>query len=195
MFARDAVLLSLDLQQWLDHPGRGGRNNPAAERNVARLFAAWRACGLPLVHVRHDGLAASALCRAGQPGHDFKAEAKPVENELVIGKQAHSAFIATELEQVLRGHGCRTLLIVGAGDSLESTVRVSGDLGFRTYLPADATFTFDKLDWSGRMRSAAEVHDMSLANLSDEYCTIVTSTWVLQQLTELQRTQQQHAAA
>jgi nicotinamidase-related amidase len=194
MFARDAVLLSIDLQQWLDHPGRGGRNNPAAESNVARLFAAWRACGLPLIHVRHDGLSALSTCRPGQPGHDFKVEALPLEGELVIGKHAHSAFIGTGLEQVVRSRGCQTVLIVGAGDSLDSTVRMSGDLGLRTYLPADATFAFDKLDWSGRMRSAAEVHDMTLANLSDEYCTIVTSAWLVQQLHELQHAQQ-HAAA
>jgi hypothetical protein len=67
---------------------------------------------------------------------------------------------------------------------------MSADLGFRTYLPANATFSFDKLDWSGRARSAAEVHDMSLANLSDEYCTIVTTEWLLSQLAGLQ-----HAAA
>jgi nicotinamidase-related amidase len=193
MFARDAVLLSIDLQQWLDQPARGRRNNSFAERNVARLFAAWRECRLPLIHVRRDG-PGNSLCRAGQPGYDFKAEAQPQAGELVIDKQAHSAFIGTGLEQVLHDRGCGTLLIVGAGDSLDSTVRMSGDLGFRTYLPADATFMFDKLDWSGRLRSAAEVHDMALANLSDEYCTIVTSTWVLQQLTELQHTQQ-HVAA
>jgi nicotinamidase-related amidase len=193
MFARDAVLLSIDLQQWLDQPARGSRNNSFAERNVTRLFAMWRGCRLPLIHVRDDGRS-SSRCLAGQPGHDFKAEAQPQAGELVIGKQAHSAFIGTGLEQLLHDRGCRTLLIVGAGDSLDSTIRMSGDLGFRTYLPADATFMFDKLDWSGRLRSAAEVHDMALANLSDEYCTIVTSTWVLQQLTELQHTPQ-HVAA
>jgi len=194
MFASNAVLLSIDLQQWLDLPARGSRNNPAAERNVERLFAAWRACRLPLVHVRQDGLAAGSRCRRGQPEHEFKVEARPVEGELVIGKQAHSAFIGTGLEQLLSERGWRTLVIVGAGTSFESTVRMSGDLGLRTYLPADATFAFEKQDWSGRKHAAAEIHDMLLANLSDEFCTIVTSAWVLQQLTELQRGEQ-HAAA
>lgn len=194
MFASDTVLLSVDLQQWLDHPARGARNNPTAERNVARLFAAWRECRLPLVHVRHDGAAPSSLCRVGQPGHEFKAEARPLAGEIVIGKHAHSAFIGTGLEQLLQERGCRSLVILGAGTSLESTVRMSGDLGLRTYLPADATFTFDKQDWSGRKHAAAEIHDLLLANLSDEFCTIVTSAWVLQQLHELQRGQQ-HAAA
>jgi len=197
MFARDAVLLSIDLQQWLDHPARGRRNNRSAERNAARLLAAWRASELPVVHVRHDALEPGSLCRAGQPGHAFKPEGQPLEGELVIGKHRHSAFIATALEQRLRSMGCSTLVVVGAdsSNSLDSTVRMSADLGFRTYLAADATFTFEKQDWSGRLRTAEEVHDMSLANLSDEYCTIVTASWILAQLTDVACFEQRAAVA
>lgn len=194
MFTRNAVLLSIDLQQWLDHPARGRRNNLTAERNVARLLDAWRGCGLPVIHVRHDSLEAGSLCRPGQPGHAFKPEAQPLDGELVIGKHKHSAFIGTMLEQRLRELQCASLLVVGSGSggSLESTVRMSGDLGFHTYLAADATFTFDKHDWSGRLRTAEEVHDLSLAHLSDEYCTVVTASWALSQLAQIST---QHCAA
>jgi nicotinamidase-related amidase len=197
MFARDAVLLSIDLQQWLDHPSRGRRNNPTAESNVARLLASWRACQLPLMHIRHDSLKLGATCRPGQPGHAFKPEGEPLDGELVIGKSAHSGFVATNLEQHLRSMGCTTLVVVGAdaSNSLESTVRMAADLGFRTYLAADATFAFARQDWSGRVRSAEEVHDMSLANLSDEYCTIVTTAWVLAQLDGVAFCQQRSAVA
>jgi len=183
MFADDAVLLSIDLQQWLDHPARGARNNPDAEHQVSRLLAQWRALSLPLIHVRHDSLEPGSMCRVGQRGHDFKAEVQPLVGETVVAKHTHSAFIATSLEQLLRSRGCDALVVVGAsGSSLESTVRMSKDLGFRTYLVADGTFTFERQDWSGRLRTAQEVHDMMLANLSDEYCTIVTTSWVLAQL-------------
>jgi hypothetical protein len=40
---------------------------------------------------------------------------------------------------------------------------------------ADATFTFDKIDFDGLKRSAAEVHAMSLANLQDEYARVINS--------------------
>ena len=56
---------------------------------------------------------------------------------------------------------------------------MAGNLGFRTHLVADACFTFARQDWSGRSRSADEVHDMSLANLDGEYCTVVRSDAVL----------------
>jgi nicotinamidase-related amidase len=197
MFVRDAVLLSIDLQQWLDDPARGRRNNPAAESNMARLLAGWRVCRLPVIHIRHDSLELGSPCRAGQPGHAFKPEVQPLEAEQVIGKHAHSAFIATSLEQRLRSKGCSTLVVMGADNSgcIESTVRMSADLGFRTYLAADALFTFAKQDWSGRVRSAEEVHDMSLANLSDEYCTVVTTAWILAQLDDAAFAQQRTATA
>jgi nicotinamidase-related amidase len=197
MFARDVVLLSIDLQQWLDHPARGRRNNPTAERNVARLLTAWRACGLPVVHVRHDAPELASMCHSSQPGHAFKPEGQPLAGEPIIGKHTHSAFIATPLEQHLRSMGCAGLVVVGAdsSNSLDSTVRMSADLGFRTYLAADGTFTFEKQDWSGRMRTAEEVHDMSLANLSDEYCTIVTTSWILAQLSDAARPEQRAAVA
>ena len=39
----------------------------------------------------------------------------------------------------------------------------------------DASFTFARKDYRGRLRTAEEVHDMSLANLDRQYC-IVTQT-------------------
>jgi hypothetical protein len=50
---------------------------------------------------------------------------------------------------------------------------MAGNLGFRTFLVEDATFTFGRRDWAGVFRTAAEVHAMSLANLDGEYCTVV----------------------
>ena len=67
--------------------------------------------------------------------------------------------------------------------SLVSTsieVRMAGNLGFKTYLVSDATFIFDWVDWSGGHGTAEEVHDMSLANLNGEYCTVVDTMAVLQ---------------
>jgi hypothetical protein len=60
-----------------------------------------------------------------------------------------------------------------------ATVRMAGNLGFDTYLVADACFTFARPDFHGRLRSADEVHAMSLANLDGEYCTVVDTNTIL----------------
>ena len=65
-------------------------------------------------------------------------------------------------------------------NSVESTVRTAGNLGFHATVVADATFTFDKPDFTGTLRTAAEVHAMSLANLAGEYADLQVASTVLQ---------------
>jgi nicotinamidase-related amidase len=181
MLTDNATLLLIDLQKAVDHPSWGPRNNPGAESNVARLLQAWRARHLPIIHIRHDSREPGSTYRPGQVGHEFKPETVPLEGELVIGKRSNSAFVGTDLEVRLRSVGTPALVVVGVSTSncVETTVRMAGNLGFPTWLVADGCFTFDRKDWSGRLRTAAEVHDMSLANLNGEYCTVVTTDWVL----------------
>jgi len=73
------------------------------------------------------------------------------------------------------------LVIVGVitNNSVEATVRMAGNLGFDTFLVEDACFTFARKDWSGRFRTADEVHAMSLANMDGEYCTVIRTADVL----------------
>jgi nicotinamidase-related amidase len=176
-----AALILIDLQRAVDHPSWGPRNNPDAEQNAARLLTKWRQSGRPIYHVRHDSTEPQSTFRPGQIGHQFKPESQPLPHENVIPKRTNSAFIGTDLEARLRTAGHAPLFVVGVStsNSVEATVRMAGNLGFQTYLVEDAAFTFDRKDWRGRLRTAQEVHDMSLANLSGEYCTIVTTADVL----------------
>ena len=57
---------------------------------------------------------------------------------------------------------------------------MAGNLGFETCLVEDACFTFARLDWHGRSRTADEVHAMSLANLHGEYATVLTTAEALE---------------
>ena len=47
------ALIIIDVQEGLDDPVYGRRNNPDAESNMARLLAAWRRRGRPIYHVQH----------------------------------------------------------------------------------------------------------------------------------------------
>ncbi len=175
-----AALVIIDLQAAIDHPKwlvHGGRNNPEAESNIARLLAAWRRSGAPIYHVRHDSRFADSPYRPGQPGHEFKPEAAPLAGETIVAKRTNSAFIGTGFEEILRAAGVQTLVLAGVitNNSVEATARMAGNLGFETYLVEDACFTFARPDWTGVIRSAEEVHAMSLANLDGEYCSVVSA--------------------
>jgi nicotinamidase-related amidase len=180
--AQGAVLLLVDLQQAIDDPSWGSRNNPQADANIVKLLELWRASGWPVWHVRHDSLEAASPYRPGQPGNAFRPDSAPRPGEKVIAKQTNSAFIGTDLEARLRARGIGDLVVAGVitNNSVEATVRMAGNLGFTVHLVEDACFTYARRDYRGHLRSAEEVHAMSLANLDGEYATVVTAQEILQ---------------
>ncbi|WP_062787748.1 cysteine hydrolase family protein [Aquitalea pelogenes] len=181
----NSLLLLVDLQCAVDDPSWGPRNNPQAETVAGALLSAWRQQQRPLCHVRHDSQEDSSTYRPGQAGHAFKPEVIPLPEEWVLAKQTNSAFIGTDLHARLQKMACNTLIVVGVAtsNSVEATVRMAGNLGYRVYLPEDACFTFGRNDWAGNWRTADEVHAMSLANLHGEYCQVCHSTQLLAALT------------
>jgi nicotinamidase-related amidase len=94
-----------------------------------------------------------------------------------VEKNVPDAFIHTGLERWLHARGVSEVVIVGVStnNSVESTARTAGNLGFKTFVVADGTFAFEKPDFNGTPRTAEEVHAMSLANLHGEYATVIVS--------------------
>ncbi len=159
--ASTLALILIDLQKAIDHPDwarHGPRNNRGAEQKIAGLLAAWRQRGLPIYHVRHDSVEPNSAYRPGQEGNEFKPEAMPLPGEIIAG--------------------------VITNNSVEATVRMAGNLGFDTSLIEDACFTYARPDWTGHIRTAEEVHAMSLANLHQEYCTVITADEALRHVAD-----------
>jgi nicotinamidase-related amidase len=180
------ALLIVDVQKAIDDPSWGDdRNHPEAEANIATLLRHWRERDWPRFHVRHLSREPNSTYRPNQPGCDFKPEAAPLPGERVIDKSTNSAFIGTTLERELRAAGIERLVIAGVitNNSVEATARMAGNLGFETHVVSDATATFGRPDFDGRWRTADEVHAMSLANLSGEYATILTTEQVVARFT------------
>jgi nicotinamidase-related amidase/GrpB-like predicted nucleotidyltransferase (UPF0157 family) len=179
-----SALILIDLQQAIDDPSwsrEGPRNNRNAELAAARLLDAWRDHAAPVFYVRHDSVEPQSTYRPGQPGNDFKPGFEPRPGEFVVPKHTGSAFTGTELERLLNERGIRDLVVAGVitNNSVETTVRHGGTLGFRIALAEDACFTFGRRDREGTLRTASEVHAMSLANLDGEYCRVTTSAEIL----------------
>ena len=113
---------------------------------------------------------------------DLVPEAMPLPGEAVIAKSTNSAFIGTDLERRLRAAKAAPVVFAGVAtsNSVEATVRMAGNLGFDAWIVADGCFTFDKTLLDGRVIPAADVHALSLANLSGEYARVVNSAELLQ---------------
>lgn len=178
------ALLIIDLQQGMREPQLGPRNNPEAETRVAALLSHWRAHGWPVVHIRHISRSPTSVFAPGQAGVLFQPAFEPQANEQVSEKNVPDAFTHSSLERWLRVRGIEHLVIVGVSseNSVESTARSAGNLGFHTVVLNDACFTFAKSDFDGRPRSAEEVHAMAMANLQGEYATVLNCTELLTSL-------------
>lgn len=177
----ESALLLIDMQQGMRDPAAGERNNPDAEANIQRLLAAWRKAGWPVVHVRHASSTPGSPFWPGQPGASFQPELAPVAGEHVVEKNVPDAFLRTGLERWLHVRGLRRVVVVGVStaNSVESTSRSAGNLGFDTIVVSDACFTFARKDHAGVSRTADEVHAMSLANLEGEYAAVMSTAEIL----------------
>jgi nicotinamidase-related amidase len=177
----DSTLIVIDVQDAIDDAKWGPRNNEGAEAAIADLLAVWRAEGLPIVHIRHDSTDPHSPYRPGAPGHRFKSAAQPLAEERVVAKSANSAFVGTRLEEALDEIGATTLVVCGVltHNSVETTVRHGGNLGYRVFLVSDACWAVETRDLNGRLWPAEDVHALSLAHMHGEYAQVVDSATAL----------------
>lgn len=181
MISSTPALLIIDMQKAIDDPKWGRRGQPQTEANLQRLLEAWRERRLPVVHVRHDSTDPQSPYRAGTAGNDFKAEVEPQIGEPVVDKRTNSAFIGTDLMDVLDELQIRTLVIGGVllENSVDATVRMAANLGFEVIVPEDAVASKDRTDLQGRLWSAEDVHALTLAVLQGEYAQVKTTDAVI----------------
>lgn len=177
------ALLVIDVQKgFLEIEARGNpRNNLGAVSEISGLIAAFRAAGMPVIHIRHASLEPESVFRPDRPGYAVMDEARELPGEVVLVKHVNSSFIGTGLEAHLREHGIQTLVIVGitTNHCVETTTRMAGNLGFDARLVRDAAYTFDRTGPDGERHRAEAIHQMTLANLAGEFATIVTAGDVL----------------
>jgi nicotinamidase-related amidase len=175
------ALIIIDMQKGMQSPLAGKRNNPQAETNIAKLLAAWRNNNLPIVFVRHMSRTIGSPFWPGQTGAEFQESLMPLDSEFVMEKNVPDAFINSGLEKWLRVRNINDVVIVGVStnNSVESTARTAGNLGFNTVVVVDATYAYDMIDYDGNARDARVVHAMALANLDGEYARIVATEELL----------------
>ena len=180
----NAALVLVDVQQGLDDPSQGQRNNPEAETCMAVLLANWRERAAPIVHIRHCSTEATSLLRPELPGNAFKDAVRPEPGETIFDKSVNSAFVGTGLEHYLREQGIAQLVIAGltTDHCVSATTRSASDLGFEVALIEDATAAFGREAYDGRYYSGDEIHRVSLVSLDGEFCRVSSTRDILQAL-------------
>lgn len=178
------ALLVIDVQNAIDDPVWGRRGQPEMETSIASLLDAWRARRLPVVHVRHDSTDARSPYRPGTRGNDFKPDVAPRPGEPIVDKRTNSAFIGTDLMDLLDELQVRRVVITGVllENSVEATARMAGNLGFEVIIPEDAVASIDRTDRRGRHWPAEDVHALTLAILDKEYAQISDTRTVIEAL-------------
>ena len=79
------------------------------------------------------------LLTRGSKSHDFVDELQPVSGEIILDKPGKGAFVATDLDLILRQRGIRKLLLTGVTTEccVHTTLRTANDLGYECLLLED----------------------------------------------------------
>jgi nicotinamidase-related amidase len=176
------VLIPIDMQKAFDLPGRPRRWNADLDRNGLALLAAWRARGLPIIHVRHDSVETESQFRPGHPGNALRAGFDPAVGEALVSKSVNSAFIGTDLDLRLRRLGVDAVVVFGMTTDMcvSTTVRVGANLGWPMIVVGDACDCCDLPDpFDGGVVPAEQVHRVHLATLAAEFARLTSTATMI----------------
>jgi len=139
----ESALLVIDAQDsFKAMPRWERRNNREFESNVARLIAAYREAGLPVIYFLHTD---------EDPGFETTSKYYKLmdfielwPNEPVLHKNTRNVFTSTRLSELLLEKGVRRLAITGIQmeQCCETSARLAADLGYAVDFVIDCTMTF-----------------------------------------------------
>ncbi|MBN3562330.1 isochorismatase family protein [Aliamphritea spongicola] len=179
----NTALLVIDVQMALLEDDNNGakRSNPAAADNITRLLTAFREKGDVIVHVHHHGTDPEDPFFSEAPGAAVQPFAAPQGDEPVVIKFGSSAFVGTDLEQMLRAQNIERVVICGAtaNHCAESAARSASNLGFDTLYTADGVWAYEATGPDGITHSAETIHSVSLSTLQGEFADVLTTEEIL----------------
>ncbi len=183
---KNPALLLIDVQKgFLDENYWGGnRNNKEAEKLSGKILERWRDLKLPIFHIRHSSENPKSKLHESNRGFEFNDYVLPQNDECIVTKKVNSAFIGTDLKEKLDIQKIDTLVILGitTNHCVSTTARMAGNFGYETYVISDATAAFDRVGIHGEKYEAELVHLMVLANLNEEFATILNTEKLLEKL-------------
>lgn len=176
------ALIVIDVQRGFDDEQYWGeRDNPDCEQNIEALIEHWRARAWPLVFVQHDSEDPLSPLSPTSPGHEFQ-DVVTGTPDLLVRKSVNSAFYgAPDLDAWLRSESIDEVVICGitTNHCCETTARMAGNLGYRTYFALDATHTFARTAPDGSRIPAETISAVTAANLHGEFATVVSTRTIV----------------
>ncbi|WP_345189909.1 isochorismatase family protein [Streptomyces lavendulae] len=166
----DSTLVLIDFQNTYRSGVMALDGAEAALAAGARLLAAARAAGTPVVHVADAGY--DLTTELGS----ISAEVAPADGERVVVKQVPNAFHATDLEKVLRDLGAGPDLVLAGFMThmcVAFTAQGAFNLGYRPTVVAEATATRSLAAPDGTVVPAATLHSAALTTIADVFGVVV----------------------
>ncbi len=169
------MLLIIDIQRDYFPGGAHPLWEPeAAAANAARLLAAFRERGEPVIHLQHVWDEPDApFMRPGTPGVEIHELVAPAAGERVLQKTEPNGFLGTGLEDELRRLEPEQVVVAGMMSSMcvDATVRAAADKGFAVVVAHDACAA-PALSHGSRQVSGADVHAAFMAALGQGYAEL-----------------------
>ena len=169
----DSALILIDCQmEYVDGP-LALPDVKSALKECSEVLARAREAGAPVFHIVHKGKAGGAF-DLDAPRGQIAPEVSPIEGEQTVEKSLPNAFAGTNLDDLIKQTGKSELIVVGFMTHMcvSSTVRAALDLGYRSTIVESAAATRDLPLPTGGVINAKDLHNSSLAALSDRFAVI-----------------------
>ena len=181
-FQNNTALLLVDVQKGENDTNyyggpNGKRNNLHAEENIKTVLQKWRNSDRVIAFTKHNSREkGSPLNLELESGQQIDG-LEPNSGDIVVVKDVNSGFVGTSLELDLRRAGIQRLVILGffTNVCVETTTRMSGNMGFDTYLVHDACASMNVIGHDGTYYEPDLVHNMAVGNLHGEFCTAIST--------------------
>lgn len=142
--ANDVALMVIDVQNGLFD--EGAFEPERLLTHIKTLLDHARSNGVPVIYVQHneDPKWGGSLV-AGKAGHDIHSSIAPKSGDAIIQKWNPSAFMDTNLQQVLEEKGIKRLVLSGMQSEMcvDSTCRDAYGRGYKVTIASDAHSTMD----------------------------------------------------
>ena len=172
----DTALVIIDIQN--DYFPGGSmelEGADAAAAHASSVLKRFREQKMPIVHVRHLSTRPGAtFFIPGTEGAEIHRKVQPHEGETVVEKNFPNAFRQTSLEEKLKGHNVKNLVVAGMMTHMcvDASVRQAADLGYKVTLLANACATRAQ-SFAGETVPARQVHTAFLAALNGFYAKVI----------------------